>query len=157
MSIWTASKPLSSDGKVSACNAGDLGLIPRSGRSPGEGSGNPLQYSCLQNPMDGGAWGTAVHGVAKSQTRLSDFTHSLTHSPICKETPLSPVSSGTSRRKLPSERWQRFWWLVQDKFQWREVNAQLLKGLSKCTCFDLLCRHLTVFVFGELNLLPTTT
>ena len=45
-----------SEGKVSACNAGDLGLIPRSGRSPGEGNGNPLQYSCLENPMDGEAW-----------------------------------------------------------------------------------------------------
>ena len=43
-------------GKASACNAGDLGSIPGSGRSPGEGNGNPLQYSCLENPMDGGAW-----------------------------------------------------------------------------------------------------
>ena len=54
--------PGGSDGKVSACNAGDLGLIPGSGRSPGEGNGNPLQYSCLENPMDGGAWWTTVHG-----------------------------------------------------------------------------------------------
>ena len=45
-----------SDGKESTCNAGDRGLIPRSGRSPGEGTGNPLQYSCLENPRDGGAW-----------------------------------------------------------------------------------------------------
>ena len=45
-----------SDGKVSACNAGDPGLIPGLGRSPGEGNGNPLQYSCLENPMDRGAW-----------------------------------------------------------------------------------------------------
>ena len=44
----------------------------------GEGNGNPLQYSCLENPMDGGAWGATVHGVAKSRTRLSDLTHSLT-------------------------------------------------------------------------------
>ena len=61
-------------GKVSACNAGDLGSIPGSGRSPGEGNGNPLQYSCLENPMDGAAWWAAVHGVAKSWTRLSDCT-----------------------------------------------------------------------------------
>ena len=47
---------------------------PRSGRSPGEGSGNPLQYSCLENPMDGGAWEAAVHRVTKSRTQLSDFT-----------------------------------------------------------------------------------
>ena len=49
-------------------NAGDLGSIPGSGRSLGEGNGTPLQYSCLENPMDGGAWWAAVHGVAKSQT-----------------------------------------------------------------------------------------
>ena len=48
--------PGGSDGKESACNMGDLGLIPGLGRSPGEGNGNPLQYSCLENPMDGGAW-----------------------------------------------------------------------------------------------------
>ena len=58
----------SSDSKESACNAGDLGLIPGSGRSPGEGNGNPLQYSCLENPMDRGAWWATVHGFAKSQT-----------------------------------------------------------------------------------------
>ena len=66
--------PGGSDGKTSAYNAGDLGSIPGSERSPGEGNGNPLQYSCLENPMDGGAWLAAVHGVAKSRTRLSDFT-----------------------------------------------------------------------------------
>ena len=54
--------------KESACNVGDLGSIPGSGRSPGEGNGNPLQYSCLENSMDGGAWWATVHGVAKSQT-----------------------------------------------------------------------------------------
>ena len=63
-----------SEVKVSARNAGDLGSIPGSGRSPGEGNGNPLQCSCLENPMDGGAWWATVHGVAKSRTRLSDFT-----------------------------------------------------------------------------------
>ena len=60
--------------KASASNSGDPGSIPGSGRSPGEGNGNPLQYSCLENPMDGGAWWATVHGVAKSRTRLSDFT-----------------------------------------------------------------------------------
>ena len=52
-------------GKESACNVGDLGSIPGSGRSPGEGNGNPLQYSCLENPMNGGDWWATVHGVAK--------------------------------------------------------------------------------------------
>ena len=58
----------------SACSAGDLGLMPGLGRSPGDGNGNPLQYSCLENPVDGGAWQATLHGVAKSRTRLSDFT-----------------------------------------------------------------------------------
>ena len=52
-----------SEVKASACNAGDLGSIPGSGRSPGEGNANPLQYSCLENPMDRGAWQATIHGV----------------------------------------------------------------------------------------------
>ena len=66
--------PGGSDSKASAYNAGDPDSIPGSGRSPGEGNGNPLQYSCLENPMDGGAWLATVHGVAKNLTRPSDFT-----------------------------------------------------------------------------------
>ena len=66
--------PGDSDGKASACNTGDPGSIPGLGRSPGEGKGNPLQYSCLENPRDRGAWQATVHGVAKSRTRLSHFT-----------------------------------------------------------------------------------
>ena len=65
--------PGTSDSEESACNAGDLGSIPVLGRSPGEGKGYPLQYSCLENSMDRGAWQVTVHGVSKSQTRLSDF------------------------------------------------------------------------------------
>ena len=57
-------------GKESACNTEDLGSIPGLGRSPGEENGNPLQYSYLENPMDRRAWWAAVHGVAKSRTRL---------------------------------------------------------------------------------------
>ena len=60
--------PGGSDSKESASNAGDLGSIPGSGRSPGEENGNALQYSCLENPMDRGTWWATVHGVAKSQT-----------------------------------------------------------------------------------------
>ena len=70
--------PCSSVGKESACNAGDPGLIPGLGRSPGEGNGNPLRYSFLENLMDTGAWRAAAHGVAKSQARLSDL-HFLTY------------------------------------------------------------------------------
>ena len=62
-----------SDGKESACNVGDLGLIPGLGRSPGEGNGYPLQYSGLENPMDREAWRAMVHGVTKSWTRLTKF------------------------------------------------------------------------------------
>ena len=64
--------PHGSDGKESTCNVRDLGLIPGLGRSRGEGNGSPLQYSCLENPMDRQAWQATVHGVAKSQTQLSD-------------------------------------------------------------------------------------
>ena len=66
--------PGGSEVKASACNVGDVGSIPGLGRSPGEGNGNALQYSCLENPKDGGAWWATVHGVSKSQIRLSDFT-----------------------------------------------------------------------------------
>ena len=66
--------PSGSDGKASAYNAGDPGSIPGSGKSSGEGNDNPLQSSCLENPLDRGAWGATVHGVPKSWTRLRDFT-----------------------------------------------------------------------------------
>ena len=64
--------PGGSEVKASSCNAGDLGLIPGLGRSSGEGNGNPLQYSCLENPMDGEAWWATVYGVTKNLTRLRD-------------------------------------------------------------------------------------
>ena len=69
--------PGGSNGKASACNAGDPGLIPGSGRSPGEGNGNPLQYSCLENSTDRGAWRATVYVVAQSWTSLSN-SHTLT-------------------------------------------------------------------------------
>ena len=64
--------PGGSDGAESACDAGDPGLITGLGRSTGEGNGNPLQYPCLENLMDRGAWWATVHGITKSQTQLSD-------------------------------------------------------------------------------------
>ena len=80
-----------SEVKASACNVGDLGLIPGLGRSLGEGNGNPLQYSCLENPMDGGTWWATVHRVTKSRSqRLSDFTftfrqvHTFSYYKLCK-------------------------------------------------------------------------
>ena len=77
--------PGGSEGKASACNAGDLGSIPGSRRSPGEGNGNPLKYSCLENPMDRGAWWATVHGVTKSRTRLSIFTFTFPFHALEKE------------------------------------------------------------------------
>ena len=68
--------PGGSEVKASACSAGELDSIPGLGRSPGEVKVNPLQYSCLENPMDGGAWwAMLVHAVAKSRAQLSNFTH----------------------------------------------------------------------------------
>ena len=64
--------PSGADGKESACNGGDLGLISGSGRSAGEGIGYPFQYSCLENSMDRGAWQAIVHGVAQNWTQLSN-------------------------------------------------------------------------------------
>ena len=64
--------PGGSDSEESTCNAGDPGSVPGSGRSSGEGNGYPLQYSCLENPMDRGPWQVTVHGIAKSRTQLND-------------------------------------------------------------------------------------
>ena len=70
--VYIQGSPGGSEGEESACNVGHLGFIPGSGRSPGEGTGYPLQYSCLENPMDRGTGRATVYGVAESQTRLSD-------------------------------------------------------------------------------------
>ena len=81
--------------KAYACNAGELGLILGSGRSPRERNGNPFQYFCLENSMDGEAWWATVHGVAKSHTRLSDFTsllHLLSMAPPIRTRPSLTLS-----------------------------------------------------------------
>ena len=70
---------------ANARGAGNAGLIPGLGRSPGRGNGNPLQYSCLKNPMDRGAWRAVVHRVAKSQTRLSTHTHTHDSEPLSSQ------------------------------------------------------------------------
>jgi len=72
--------PCDSDGKESTCSAGDLGLIPGFGRSPAEGNGIPLQYSCLEHPMNRGSWLATVHGVAESdKTEQLTYIHTHTH------------------------------------------------------------------------------
>ena len=84
--------PGGSEGKASACDAGDPGSIPGLGRSPREGNGNPLHYSCLENPMDRGAWWATVRRVTKSQTQLSDYTLSLNLSHITRDFILLPLA-----------------------------------------------------------------
>ena len=89
-------------GKNLPANAGDAGLIPGCGTSPGEGHGNPFQYSCLENPMDGEAWWATVHGVAK-RTRLSDFTFtfflSLNGGDVCYG--ITPAELAEGNQPLP--------------------------------------------------------
>ena len=103
-------------GKESAYNAGDTedtGPIPELGRPPGGGHGNPLQYSCQENPMDRGAWQAAVHGVVKSQTRLKPLsmhalcmrectcTHTHTHTQTPQEVPSIPATTHSHSTQSP--------------------------------------------------------
>ena len=89
-----------SDGKGSACKAGDPGSTPLLGRSPQEGRGNPLQYSCLENPMDRGAWWATVHGVEESWARLSNQT-------LCME------REGAGASLPQGGGWCGPWWVVE--------------------------------------------
>ena len=94
--------------KNPAANARDVGSIPGSGRSPGGGHGNPLQYSCLENPVDRGAWQAAVHGAAKSQTRLERLNSSMCVCHVCARPPpfvsewISDVLPSHGSPKVPS-------------------------------------------------------
>ena len=123
-----------SEVKASACNAGDVGSIPGSGRSPGEGNGNPLQYSCLENPMDGGAWWARVHGVAQSRTRLSNFTFTFIW---------------YSRRDKAKT--QMYWYLIQKLYQFI-LNMGWAKkrwlGWSECPSFSF-CIASDLYDFSE--------
>ena len=96
---------MTQEGKASAYNVGDPGSIPGLGRSPGEANGNPLQYSCLENPMDRGGWWATVHGIAKSGTRLSNFTSLLHFAITCASwEPQSCHGKEMSRRKVESQK-----------------------------------------------------
>ena len=96
--------PGGSDGKESACNAGDLGSIPGSGRSPGEGNGNPLQCSCLENSRDEGAWWAAVYGIAQSLTRLKRLSSSSSRaSLVARMVKNLPAVQKTQVRSLGQE------------------------------------------------------
>ena len=87
--------PGGSDSKESIFNAEDLGSIPGCGRSLGEGHGNPLQYSCLENPMDRGAWQATVHVVTKESDMTEQLTHRVQRGPIC-------YSSAKVKPEVPS-------------------------------------------------------
>ena len=94
------SLPGGSDCKESACNEGDSGMIPGSGRSPGEGNGNPLQYSCLENSMDKGTWQTTVPVVIKSWTQLTTIhTHTHTHTHISIYVCINTFTQGKEEAK----------------------------------------------------------
>ena len=94
-------------GKESACNAGDAGSSPMLGRSPGVGSGNPLQYSCMENPMDRGAWKTTVHRVAKSWTRLKWLsTHIQGPEAICSMGNCARWTWFSKGVEVPDESWR---------------------------------------------------
>ena len=108
-----------SEVKASASNAGDPGSIHGLGRSPGEGNGNPLQYSCLENPTDRGAWQATVHGVAKSWTELSHFT-------------------SIQRRPYPNH--QNLWTCY---FLWQEFTGMIMVRIMKWGVLSLWaqCNH----------------
>ena len=114
---------------VICLEAEDQGSIPESGRSPGEGNGNLLQYSCLENPMDWGAWQAIVRGVAKSQTRLSNLTFFLSIVPFgegngnplqcpCLE---NPMDGGA-------------WWAIVYGVAESDMTKQLTQCFVTCKC-----------------------
>ena len=95
--------PGGSEVNASAWNAGDLGAIPGSGRCPGEGNGNPLQCSCLENPRDGGAWWAAICGVAQSQTQLKWFSSSSSSNSLWSSERKRLIPAGNSEVRQSSK------------------------------------------------------
>ena len=142
--------PCVSNGKVSACNAGDGGSIPGLVRSPGKGNGNPLQYSCLENSMDKGVWWATVHGVTKSQTWLTS-SHTHTHIPkTCSEQAwccwdltheLRAPSRKKSRKKMV---------LVLSGHLGMDTKLQILSGDLRALMVISLCHSLgSRFFFSQ--------
>ena len=153
-----------SDGKEPACNVGDPGWIPGSGRSPGEGNGNPLQYSCLENCMDRGSWQATVHGVAKCRTQLSN-SHTLTYL-LCVK-PAQSVQRLTQMTKILSsynlrfneeaERWRidafdLWYWRRLLRVPWtaRRSNQSILKEVSPGCSLEGMMLKLKLQYFGHL-------
>ena len=125
--------PGGSDGKMSACNAEDLSSIPGSGRYPGEGNGNPLQYSCLENSIDGGAWWATVHGVAKCRTRqqLHFHFHFLSSQAIGK--PDTPT--------LIDKRWSKTCFLSPNLVLFLLHSHASFPRIVLADNFALICAH----------------
>ena len=123
--------PGGSDGRESACNAGDQGLIPGSGRPPGEGNSNPLKYSCLKNSMDRGAWRATVHGVTKSQTWLSDLITLPLFASLSKEKEIMGIVGPLMDQNLVV--WSRWWVSERSKeanIPWVTQPASALQGIK---------------------------
>ena len=143
--IYTVNFPGGSDGKESACNVGDPGLIPGSGRSPREGNGNWLQYSCMENPMDREAWRATVHGVAKSwtQQRFQNFGYLMCKTESLEKTLMLGKIEGRKRRGLQRIRWfdgitdsmdvtlSRLRELVMDREAWRVTVHGITKSQTQ--------------------------
>ena len=133
---------------ANARNAREVGSIPGSGRSPGGGHGNPLQYSCLENPMDRGAWWATVHGVAKSRTQLSDFIFYLYSFPDGSVVKNLPGMQGTWVQSLGwedplEEEMANYSSILACKIPWTEEPGRLQSMRSQrvrrhCT-LTLLC------------------
>ena len=135
--------PSSTDGKESACNAGDSGSIPGWGRSPGEWNGNPLQYSCLENSVDRGAWWATVHGVAKSQ---HDWATNRFHFHICKDLLLGSLLSSIDQCACVYGSTKLFWLLLLYSKFWNQKiwDLQLCSYFSRLflvfrVCWDSMC------------------
>ena len=113
--------PGGSEGKASACKVGDLGSIPGLGRSPGEGNGNPLQYSCLENPLDRGAWRATVQRVPKRHTHF----HHSTELPslVCRPDPITIKQTGTFPPCLISASSQHWVLWAQGHPWWMTLGA----------------------------------
>ena len=126
---WSLDFPCSSVGKESACNEGDLDSIPGSGRAFGEGNGNPLQCSCLENPMDREAWQATVHGVAR-------VGHDLATKPELRRLPGGGDAQGRSLTVEEVMRWEGWTvdqWLFNAKLKrFREGNGNPLQ----CSCLE---------------------
>ena len=143
--------------KESSCNAGGLGSFPGLGRSPGRGHGNALQYSCLENPMDRGAWQTMVHRVAKSQTRLKQLSmHTCMHAFHCTDALpsvcpftfwrsfwLFPTFDDYEYRCYKDSCTYLLWTLLYYMFPWLALLGHMASVYRQKTAFSILRNQLT--------------